>query len=517
MMPRSGALDAQYMFEHDVGLWTFGTIQVLRDRQTKQLVTCKTVSKSAVRRQDNVMDKLFQLRKLETSGISSVLEVIEDKSSYYIISEKLPGSDVADWVVRVQEEGCWIQEQTIASYIRQALIAMQHAHSRKITHRDLRPSSLALTSKLPDASVKVCDLGLAAIFDPDCDGLRRNPGPYTAPEFLTGDWRLNPMAADIWSVGAITHALLVGQPPDQSEDTTLASVAAGLMSQRPHQDAWSERSSMSRHFVEQLLSGARARPTAARALQHPWLKGTISLEAEDLAPGSELQQKLVCYMLALILIPMLMEHRDVCKIRELFQKADTDMDQLVGLNYAESILTEFASAKAVVAAMEIVDVRGNGALDLCAVVCASCLAVNFCSKDQCSAAQLSPQMASQFFACFGKGATMQSVRARLQEGRHACITRELEVHAHVDYEEVLEQLAEQDPLTAENLIRSLGQSGGCGTLLRVDEDDDAHQSDGSWSERLGIGSLQQMAVNMFASCGMMNQGSEKLTRLTAVW
>jgi hypothetical protein len=252
-------------------------------------------------------------------------------------------------------------------------------------------------------------------------------------------------------------------------------------------------------------------------LQHPWLKGTISLEAEDLIPGSELQQKLVCYMLALILIPTLMEYRDVCKIRELFQKADTDMDQLVGLNYAESILTELASARAVLAALEVVDVRGNGALDLCAVVCAGCLAMNFLSKDQCSATELSPRMASQFFACFGKGATLQSVRARLQEGKHTSIARDLEVHSHVDYDEILEQLAEQDPLTPEKLIRSLGQSGGCGTPLRVDDDDDDAQSDGSWSERLGIGSLQQMAVNMFASCGMTNQGNEKLTRLTAVW
>lgn len=517
MMPRSGALDGKYMFEHDIGLWTFGTIQVLRERQTKKLVTCKTVSKSAVRRQDNFMEKLSQLRHLENSSISNILDVIEDKSSYYIISEKLPGSDVADWVVRVQEEGCWIQEHTIASYIRQALIAVQHAHSCKVTHRDLRPSSLALTSKLPDASVRVCDLGLAAVLDPECEALCRNPGPYTAPEFLTGEWRRNPMAADIWSVGAVTHALLVGQPPDRAQDTSLASVAAGLMSQRPHQDAWSERSSLSRNFVEQLLSEVKTRPTAARALQHPFLKGTVSLEAEDLKPGSELQQKLVCYMFTLLLIPSVMEYRDICKIRELFQKADTDMDQLVGLSTAESVLTEVASARAVFAALEVVDVRGNGVLDLCAVICAGCLAMNFLSKDHCSAAELSPRMASQFLTCSGKGATLQSVRARFQDGRYTLITRELEVYAHVDYEEVLDQLPDQDPFTPEKLIRALGQSGGCGTPLRLEDDDDGQQSDGSWGERLGIGTLHQMATNMFASCGMMDQGNEKFTRLTAVW
>merc|ERR1719330_15701 len=131
-------------------------------------------------------------------------------------------------MVRVQEEGNWLQERVVAEYIRETLIALVHLHGNGQCHRDLRPSSLALTSKLPNAKVKLYDCGLAEIFDP-LDEVQRDFSPFGAPEVLAGrsyPGRPPPgMPSDLWSVGAIAHQLLVGSAPPRLEEDNAFLVA----------------------------------------------------------------------------------------------------------------------------------------------------------------------------------------------------------------------------------------------------------------------------------------------------
>merc|ERR1719491_2531683 len=97
---------------------------------------------------------------------------------------------------------------------------MVHAHSFQVYHGALLPSSLSLSSKMPDAYVKVSDFGLASILDPDNMILQRNRSPYTAPEILSGEASCLDEAVDIYSLGAVAHALLVGRAPGASQQPT---------------------------------------------------------------------------------------------------------------------------------------------------------------------------------------------------------------------------------------------------------------------------------------------------------
>merc|ERR1719197_2080004 len=90
---------------------------------------------------------------------------------------------------------------------------MVHCNSANVFHGAMLPSSLSLTSKMPDATVKVGDFGLAAILDPENSIAQRNHSPYTAPEIASGEYAFVDANSDMYSVGAITHALLVGRAP----------------------------------------------------------------------------------------------------------------------------------------------------------------------------------------------------------------------------------------------------------------------------------------------------------------
>lgn len=187
---------------------------MLRDRSSDTMRNCKVVPKNMVRSPQSVVERLNQLKSLQGKHIAAVTDVMEDANCIYIISEFCAGGDVGDWMEKLNEDHL-LEEQTCAAYVRQAILALSQSHSRNLFHRDLQPQNMLLTSKMPDATVKVSDIGIAPILDPDGAILQRNrrSNPYAAPEVQNGTEAYVSGAPDVWSIGAIAHQLLVGSTP----------------------------------------------------------------------------------------------------------------------------------------------------------------------------------------------------------------------------------------------------------------------------------------------------------------
>lgn len=512
--PRGGVLDRKYTFEYDVGLWTLGTVQVLKDRQTGSQKLCKTVPKNNFPGPRDAIARLRRLEELRHPTICCVDDVMEDAGRIFVISEKCEGGDLADWVVRVQEEGNWLQEQTVAEYIRQALIALAHAHAHKVYHRDLRPSSLGLTSKMPDATVKVMDVGLASILDPEDSAMQQGGSPYIAPEVLTGFGRVVPGAPDIWSIGAIAHSLLVGHPPSQDEGAW--TVGTGILSRRgAENDGWSERSAASHDFVKCLLQQAGDRPTAARALQHPWLAGVVSLDPGHWNLGSqvtrELQNRLVCYMIAVLLVPDCLQYREWFHLRQSFAQSDLDRDGLVARHIIHKLLKEQAAGAVVAAALDVVDVRKTDQMDLCAVACAAVLVQEFAGAGQpMSPADILPQLLTRFFTSYGDPQQKTTSLAGINASLCTAVMRDFESQAGVRYDEVLACLPEEGNIDSQSLVAGFTRCGGRGTPLAGGPAlVAAGTTDASWGGSMSIEGLGDLVKHVFQTCGVLGQQRER--------
>jgi len=516
MAVRRGVLEKKYIFEYDVGQFSFGTIQVLKDKDTQQLKNCKTVPKSLLKSTNNVLQRLTALVELQHPHICSITDVLEDSNSFYIISEHWQGGDVQDWMDRL-DEGTWLQEQTCATYVRQAVLALTHSHLAKIYHRDLRPSNLMLTSKMPDATIKIGGFGLAAILDPDNSIVQRSPTPYTVPEVLRSSEPVRTGAADMWSVGAIANALLVGQAPNEDD----AGPFSGWMARRMRgvgsaDESWSERSSVSRDFVRRLLRSAPDRPTAAKALHHPWLRGLTPIGGANWLADNDIarerRHKTLCYTLATILLPVIVPYRDFEQLRMGFQQRDTDRDGLVPRNVSHRLLLDRCNfSEAVVPALDIVDVTQSDVVDLCSVACADLIVREFFAAGPTGAplmppfgaTDLVPRMLKRFFEVFGdrnasgeKPPTVST--ATIRSKLRTATARDVELHAHVRYDDLLACLPEDRAIDLQMLTTQLSANAAQGTPLGSTGDLSPITTKEPWASALGVGGLD--VIGIFQSC-----------------
>lgn len=510
---RNLCLERRYIFEYDVGQWTFGTVQVLKERETGSLKTCKVVKKSILRFTSDVLPRLKALAELKHPHLCSITDVLEDKEAYYIVTDFLQGGDVGDWMERL-EEGSWLQEATCAAYIRQAVLALAHSHAAQVYHRDLRPSSLLLTSKLPDAVVKVTDFGLAAILDPDNAIVQSQPCAYTMPEILQSSEQ-HRGAADIWSVGAIAHALLVGEAPSEGSKNPGWSLSRQLVV--ADDEAWSERSSWSCDFTRRCLRQSGERPTSAKLLWHPWLRTLQPLSGSsfqaDNDAARDLRHKTLCYLLSVILVPVVVPHMDFDKLRTLFQEADSDKDGLVTRAVGQRLLLQRRNlAEAVAPALSIVDVCRTDSVDLCALASADLIVRDFFASGPTHAPLCGPfratdlvgKMMEFFFRTFSEKrngtptnvVSAASVRSKLR----TATARDLELYAEVRYDDLLDCLPEEQPIDAQTLTSSLSASECCGTPLGVSGEMSPIKAHVPWS--LADNPLAFSMSSILQSCGL---------------
>lgn len=507
MTSRSGVLDHRFTFEYDVGLWTFGTVQVIKERATGALRTCKAVPKSSLHAGGaDAVNRIRKLQQLRQRHICGVMEVIEDAANIFIISEKLPGGDVGEWTARVMEEGNWLQERTVAEYIRQTLIALTRAHASGVRHGDMRPSSLVLTSKLPDAAVLLCDLGLADALDPEGSFVRWNANPYTAPELLAEGCGAT-SAADLWSLGAVAHALLVGHAP--SQEVTFWRGRKSYIEPRRDGSSWVERSPASYDFVKSLLQQADARPTAAAALQHPWLRGHSDVQSIRQGIGGEAQHSLLCYCLSILLMPEIMKPRDLRQLLGTFENMDADGDGFVSAHVVPRILAELgvADTAGAVAATEIVDLNGTESLDACGVACAyivTRLSANAAPSPasrqtaaQKSATDVARHLVKCFFQTYAEDADEVETKALSTQLRSSA-ARDVQSKLGVRYSEMLSGFPSTVNRAA--LAQELVAGGGRGTPLGLLEEVADSEADACPTDVLGIERLTSLLGTILRSC-----------------
>jgi serine/threonine protein kinase len=143
--------------------------------------------------------------------------------------------------------------------------------------------SQLLTSKRPDAEVKLIDFGLAK---ETTDNLARSflgTRGYLAPEMLQR--QSYDKSIDIWALGVIVFVLLCGCLPFDDDSSRIANESAARKKFTLRFPRWASTLSVSaKDLLQSLLDvNPKTRFTAEQALNHPWVSG------RSVQPNSYLQ------------------------------------------------------------------------------------------------------------------------------------------------------------------------------------------------------------------------------------
>jgi Ca2+-binding EF-hand superfamily protein len=192
---------------------------------------------------------------------------------------------------------------------------------------------------------------------------------YTmSPEVLRGDYDKQ---ADMWSIGVVTFQLLANEKPFWGDTTQ--EVANRVLVGKFTFDApvWKKISWQAKDFIKKLLvMDPRARLTAQRALNHPWISDLTRKSDISSSSAQQLMKSLSGFeksselkKLALQVIAHKTTTDEIMQMREVFHAIDVDHDGRITLKEFKNAHRGTCSAKEIEQLFKSIDVDESGSID----------------------------------------------------------------------------------------------------------------------------------------------------------
>lgn len=143
---------------------------------------------------------------LSHPNIVSVYDVSHSDDVEYIVMELIDGITLKQYL----QKKSVLDPSEVLDFTIQTAKALEHAHSKGIIHRDIKPQNIML---LKDGMIKVADFGIASLENTIEENNGETVGSvhYIAPEQARGE--APDARSDIYSLGIVMYEMLTGKLP----------------------------------------------------------------------------------------------------------------------------------------------------------------------------------------------------------------------------------------------------------------------------------------------------------------
>jgi len=229
-------------YEVDVLLGAGGMGEVYRARDTRlgRTVAIKVLMPgltASSERRARFEREARAISALSNPHICALYDIGRADDIEYLVMEYIEGETLADRIARGR-----LPLSQLLRFGTEIAQALQHAHRAGITHRDLKPGNVMITS----AGVKLLDFGLAKLAGSDSDssnapdaltlvnpitaeGMIVGTVVYMSPEQIEG--RAVDHRTDIFALGCILYEMVTGQRPFGG--SSHVSIASAILSSDP--------------------------------------------------------------------------------------------------------------------------------------------------------------------------------------------------------------------------------------------------------------------------------------------
>ncbi len=149
----------EYDLLEKIGQGGMGTVYKALHSRLKRIVALKVLADHRLNDPaavDRFSREMQAVGKLAHPNIVRALDAGEADGRHYLVMEYIDGLDLS----RLSRRCGPLPVAEACELVRQAALALQHAHEHGLVHRDMKPSNVMLTR---DGQVKVLDLGIALL------------------------------------------------------------------------------------------------------------------------------------------------------------------------------------------------------------------------------------------------------------------------------------------------------------------------------------------------------------------
>jgi eukaryotic-like serine/threonine-protein kinase len=215
----------RFLIERRIGSGGFGVVYEAWDGRLERPVAVKAIEQrgEAGRR---VLREAQAAARLNHPGIVTLYEMGEEDGNALLVTELVEGSTLA----RLAREG-ELSDREIGEIGADLCEALDHAHSRGVVHRDIKPQNVQVTEGEPRA--KLMDFGVASVADDSpltAAGDVIGTLAYMSPEQAEG--RPAGPEADVYSLALTLYECWSGENPNRRATPAATARAIGARARR---------------------------------------------------------------------------------------------------------------------------------------------------------------------------------------------------------------------------------------------------------------------------------------------
>ena len=213
-------LDNRYEILEIIGTGGMAVVYKARCHRLNRLVAIKILKDEFAR--DEEFRRRFHaegeaVAMLGHPNIVQVYDVSSSDSANFIVMELVSGISLRQYM---EKKGVLNWKETL-HFAMQIAKGLEHAHSRGIVHRDIKPHNVMV---LKNGSVKVMDFGIARVMSKSNTLTKEALGSvhYISPEQAKGGYTDN--RSDLYSLSVVMYEMMTGRPPYDGESPVAVAI-----------------------------------------------------------------------------------------------------------------------------------------------------------------------------------------------------------------------------------------------------------------------------------------------------
>ncbi len=241
--------DNRYKIERIIGIGGMAVVFEAYDAVMKRMVALKMLKEEISHDTQSVkrfINESKAVAMLSHPNIVKIYDVSVRENRKYIVMERVEGITLKNYLNKKGTLGM----REMLQYTEQILLALEHAHSKGIVHRDIKPQNIML---LKNGVIKVTDFGIAKL--PNAETVTMTNKAigtvyYISPEQASG--KKVDRRSDIYSLGVMMYEMCTGKLPFVADSP----VSVALMHVKDQPKRPTEIVSSIPSGLEQIIMGA---------------------------------------------------------------------------------------------------------------------------------------------------------------------------------------------------------------------------------------------------------------------